>query len=479
MTSMRTQVVRGSYWGASSQILRFLVSLGTLTVLARYLAPADFGIIAVIVTAALLTQTLADLGLSVCLVRQPPEKLTSKALATVFWFKLGSAIAAACFMVLAADFIAALLDMPDLRLPLQASAIVCILTLVHGVPKALLERELRFGAIAGAEFFGALAGALVALGLAIAGFGIWALIGQHIVFAGVATAIMAACARWRPSLEFSWSLLSQFVGFGVRYSGSTLVSLLSNHADRGIIASSTGAIPLGNYAVAAQITDFPSKSISELIQRLTLSVLSKTQNDDGRTRYIYLRTVHACCVVAFPMMLGIAALSDQIITLVLGPGWELAAQVLPYLAIAAALSPVNSITSNLYLARGEAGLHLRMTLLGTLFSVVGMLIGAFFGLEGIAIGRLAGHILVIGPLWGGGARLIGLSLLHVLRVVLPVTLSSMIMWIGVSGAASLIDLPIPLEIMALVAIGICLFSLTQIIFDRPRMIALMNYIFKN
>jgi PST family polysaccharide transporter len=254
------------------------------------------------------------------------------------------------------------------------------------VPSALLAREMRFGALARSQVVGSLFGAVAAISMALAGFGVWALVAQPLCGASVTLAGCALAQHWYPRFEFSWLKVKSLARFSAALLGTSLVNYLNRNTDSVLVGRVLGAGPLGQYSMGVQLMLYPLQHVSSVFVRVLLPTLMQLQDDLQRLRTAYLKTAACIALVTFPIMGGLFALADDFVQVVFGPNWNEMAPLLKVLAWVGMLQSVGTTVGTLYLSTGNPGTALRVTLIGTPVLVGGMVAGLPWGILGVAVG---------------------------------------------------------------------------------------------
>lgn len=413
------------FWIGNGQAIRIGVTLGTVAILARLLSPEAFGVIAAVIMVALIANAIGDFGLGAALTRA--TTIDEEMLNCVFWSNLVISLVLAAIIAASAGWIAALFGDPALAAPLRVSALIVPLTAPRSVPRALLERALAFRKVAIAETAGTMIGCLAGIGAALAGADVWALVVQQLCLAGGASAAIFLAARWRPRALLSLRQHREIFHFGGYLTMSHLAGLVSGQATRPIISRNLGLDALGLYTVAAQMVEYPIRNVAAVLQRIILPVFSRVQDDDARQRHMHITVTHGICLIVLPMLVLLAMLSREITLLVLGPGWERAASLLVYLAIAGMTGAASMPSRTLLVARNRARLSFWLNVVSAVVVVLAQLFAVRYGIEAVAIARAGAAFVMTAILVAISFRLIGQSFGRVGVTLMPLMVSAAVM----------------------------------------------------
>ncbi|MGH8892449.1 MAG: oligosaccharide flippase family protein, partial [Actinomycetes bacterium] len=236
-------MINGTLW---TLVQRWGVRLTTLivfVVLGRLLDPTDFGVVALAGVFVGVLNVFSDFGLSTYLVQAPSIDQRTKS--TVFWCGLIFSVVVAAALVAASAWISALFQAPDMRVVLMALAASIVITAFSTTQTALLKRALNFRTIALRSLVATLTAAVVAIGLALAGQGVWALVAQSLVFNATSAVVLWTATGWRPDLIFDRGAARHALRYGGSVLGVQLVSQVRHRADALVIGLILGTTALG------------------------------------------------------------------------------------------------------------------------------------------------------------------------------------------------------------------------------------------
>ena len=358
--SLSHRTVRNVAWLGSSQAIRQGVALLTMIVLARFLGPSEFGIFAMALFVNELAQLLVDFGMGAALIQR--KELSQRMLSSCFWVNVGVALSAALLLVALGPWIAAYFEQPALRWLMLATGLNLLLSSMAVLPQALLSRRLAFRDVAVGTLVGSIAGACTAVSLATAGFGVWALAFQPVVGTLITMLYLFARARWRPSFCFDLSSISGLL----RFSGQLLLSSVVGHFTRNltslILGPTMGVTTLGLISMAQTITWLPIAQFSQTVVRATFPVFAQLQEDMDRFREGFFRATGIVAILAFPLMMGIGALADDLVPVVFGQKWAPASVLVMIVCAPALVQSVTMLAGMALLAMGRADYLLRIAL---------------------------------------------------------------------------------------------------------------------
>jgi O-antigen/teichoic acid export membrane protein len=427
-------------WVSISQVGRQVLQLAVTAVLARLLVPDDFGLMSVTLVVVGILGLVRDLGTGVTIVQVPT--LTTRLISTLFWSNVALGLVAVVGVALLAPAIAALFREPRLAEILAVSSFAFAISSLSIVQQALLERAMRFRAVATVELVSVVMGGIVGVAAALAGFGVWSLVAQALAAAVASSVLYTLAGRWLPTRQFSLSDLRGVARFGLGVTGFNLLNYASRNADYVLIGARLGAGPLGQYTLAYRVMLYPLQAVSAVISRATFPIYARLQADDARLRELYLRAVSMIALIAFPMVFGVMATSDRLVAVLFGPKWAEAGEVLAILAPVGLVQVIATTVGPLYQAKGRASLMLGWGIVSGIATVAAFAIGLGWGIVGVAAAYLVITLVLAYPGLALPYGLIGLTLPALLRVIVRPAICGAGMFLTVAIASRLVGQPV-------------------------------------
>lgn len=357
---MKEQIAKSVFWMVWSrggvQVLSFI---GTLLV-ARWLSPSDYGVMALVGIWTGTIAMVADMGLGWAIVQFP--EVEERELQGCFWLTLLITGLAYVSLYASAPTIARWFDSPQLTAALRVSSVTLLLFAFRLVPDAMLRKRLALDKIAQAEMAAAAASIPVMLVFAWVGAGVWAL-----VFSGVVQAVIAALALivfypWWPRMQFSGRRLPAMLRFSASAVGANLGWSVYSQLDSLIVGKLTNEQTLGFYAMAKQLALMPVTKISVVVNQLAAPVMARIQDEQQRLRTAFLRLVRLVTCLTFPLCVGLALVAYDLIPVVLGHKWEPVAPLFQVFCLYALTHSVEVLLPPVLLARYRAGFLLKWTM---------------------------------------------------------------------------------------------------------------------
>lgn len=423
---------RGVLWMTVQKWITRLGGLVTVAILTRILDPADFGTVSAAMSVLPMVYLLSDVGLSTYIVQA--DELTERALRTSFWFSVSMGLLLAFALYFGAPAFAVAFSIPGVTAVLRGMAPAILLVSLSSVSIALLRRRLQFRELAQQTAVAGIAAQVVAIVLAFAGAGAWALVGQLLVSLLVGGTLAVLRARWVPRWGFSFADLRLMAAFGGQVVVVELVAIARAWGETAIIAAALGATGLGYLSIAKKLIETVQDLSTSAIFPVSTVVFAKTRDDLSRLRSAYHRALSACyATVSLP--LGMVAVASALIVPVLfGGGWGQSIGVAQVLAVAGVLTMGATLDHGLFYGMGRPGSWLWYAVVIDGLTVATTAVTVRWGLMGVALGFVGVAAVATALRWALVARLVES---RVVTVAVPILRSAPIM-VGSAAAGVLV-----------------------------------------
>jgi O-antigen/teichoic acid export membrane protein len=383
---IRAQAVKSAAWYGGTRLWGQLLSWVVTILLARLLVPADYGLFAMASSVLTMLELLQEFGLGTAIIQR--RDLTRAQINGVFWIVFGTSLALTTATMLAAGAIGGFYAEPQLAGVLRVLCLMFLLDSVGMVPYNLLSKALDLRRRSIAEVIGSVAKTLVSLGLAYAGFGVWALVWGHLTRAVVLNGALLAFSGWWPGLQVTRKGMGGVLTFGLRIAGTHLVGSVSPALTALILGRFLGGAALGLYAMATSLSEAPHRISTALINQISFPVFSRLQGEPEELARYFLKISKYLALISLPAQVGLVLVASDLVPLLLSERWEAVTVPFQIMCLESAVIVVTLAASPLLTALGRANLLLGRSFLSVTIMASATLIGAWFGLVGVALARL-------------------------------------------------------------------------------------------
>jgi PST family polysaccharide transporter len=388
--------VRGGILTVASQAGRLGLQLASTMALARLLAPEQFGVFAMATAVTGFFALFREMGLSTATVQK--DEVTHAQVSLLFWVNTGMGLLIGAVMLLLASPIAGFFGVPEVAGLVRVLALGPVLGGAAVQHQALLQRQMRFGAIGAVNVSSMLAGAVAGVALAWGGAGTWSLAALSLVTELVYTAASWWACRWRPGWPRRGTGARGMLRFGGNLVGVNLSYYLARNLDKVLLGRFAGAAALGLYSRAYALLTMPLQQVNAPLSAVALPALSRLVNEPEGYRRAYCSLAEKIQMVSVPGIALLLVCADWVTRILLGPGWEGAALLYTLLGLAGIVQPLTNTTGWLFLTQGRAAEALRWSLTSGALTVLSFVAGLPWGAVGVAAGYGIVSLLLKAPL---------------------------------------------------------------------------------
>lgn len=428
MTSTRgisEATARGMAWSMGATVGGRLISLASLTVLARLLAPQDFGLLAFALAFLAYLETVGDLGTGAALIYWPKRwrdvaQLTFVANLAMGFLWLG-------ITWFSAPFIADFFGSPEGEGILRALAWVLPLKALGATHDALLQRDLRFRARAIPELTLMGVKAAVAVPLAFLGLGAWSLVWGQIAGQAAYTLLVWSLVSWRPQRRFPRGLVRPVLGYGGGIVSVNVLAAILHHADIVVVGRMLGIVVLGFYQMAYRVPDIAITLLVRVSGKVLFPAMSRLQGAGASPRDLYLSALRYLSILTIPGSVGLILLAEPIVVTVFGEVWRPSIPIMQALAAYGGLRALGSYTGDVLKAGGRPHLLALIGLLRAVVLVPGLILAGTRGPATVALALVAEAALSTAVFFLVVARVTGASMAAIAAALRPGVLGSIAM----------------------------------------------------
>lgn len=396
-----------------AQLVTFIVSI----VLARILAPEDYGQIALITVFTTIMQVFVDSGLGTALIQK--KDADDLDFSSVFYFNFVVCLILYAVMFGAAPFIAGFYNDSSLTPIIRVISLTIVISGVKGIQQSYVSRNMLFKRFFYATLGGTTFSAFLGIALAYAGFGVWAIVAQQLSNTAIDTLILWLTVKWRPKRMFSWERLKGLLSFGWKMLASSLLDTVYNNIRSLIIGKMYSSSDLAYYDQGKKFPNVIVTNINTSIDSVLLPTMASTQDDAGRVKSMTRRAIKTSTYIMAPLMMGLAFCAEPIVELVLTDKWLPCVPFLRIFCITYMFYPIHTANLNAIKAMGRSDLFLKLEIAKKVVGMALLLSTMWFGVMAMVysllIGTVTGMIINSWP----NRKLLNYSYLEQMRDILP------------------------------------------------------------
>jgi O-antigen/teichoic acid export membrane protein len=415
MKDLKEKTIRGGSARGAALAATLLLRVGSMMVLARLLEPKDFGLLGMVTAFTGVLSLFRDFGLSSAVIQR--ADVTEQQTSTLFWINVLVGAMLAILAAALAPVVSTFYHEPRL---LWVTIVVATGFLLNGAGvqhSALLQRQMRFTALAVIDVVSLIVSNAIAVGAAKAGYGLWALVVMTVSLPLTTTIGLWMAAAWVPGLPHRGVGIRSMMRFGGTLTLNGLVMYVASNFEKILLGRFWGAEALGIYGRAYQLIRIPTDNLNSAVGDVAFSALSRIKDDPGRLKRYFLKGYSFVLALTLPVTIACALFSDDIIFVFLGPKWKEAAGIFrllaPTMLIFAIANPLGWLLNSL----GLVGRGLRIALVIAPLMIASYIIGLPYGPKGVAFAYSAVMILWIFPVIAWAIHETLISFWDVLRSV--------------------------------------------------------------
>jgi O-antigen/teichoic acid export membrane protein len=387
MTTLHQKTASAAKWSAVDVFMRQGVQFVVSVVLARLLAPEDFGVIAMLAMFIGVAGIFIDSGFSAALIQRRNTTLTEES--TVFYFNLGMGAATALLLCAAAPWIAAFFKQPVLQYLSYAMAFNLFVGAFGGMHTTLLSREMNFRTLAKVGAVSSVAAGGLAVYMASQGYGVWSLAG-HSVASGIITVLLLwRWHPWRPAWAFNFASLRSFFRFGGYTMAATLTDVFSANLYLILIGKMYSVRDAGLYSRAQNTQQLPVTLMMGIINRVAFPTFASVAEDKARLVRGLRQAQALAMLVSLPVSVGVIILAEPLVLTLFGAQWQPCVPILQVLGLGGLLWPLHVLNLNILSAQGRADVFFWLTILKKIFTISLTVAASFYGIMAIAWAQVA------------------------------------------------------------------------------------------
>lgn len=429
MSSIKEATVTSLLWKVMERGGNAVVQMAVQVVMARLLAPEQFGALAVMLVFVSLGNVIVQSGLNTALIQSP--EADDADFSTVFWMSLAVSVALYAAIFLAAPSVAAFYAMPGIVWPLRALGLLLVVSAYNSVQVAKVTRDLQMRKVFRATMASVIFSAVSGIGAAVAGAGLWALVAQQLSYQLVNCVVLAFQVDWKPRMVFCAERARELFGFGWRLLASGLLEQGYQSLADLVVGKRFSPARLGLVSQGKKYPQAVGSMLDGAIQPVMLSAVSRVQDDRARVKRLVRRALKTSTFLIAPAMTLFACCAPSLVPALLGPQWAEAVPFMQVYCMVYALLPIHTTNLQALNGMGRSDLFLRLELVKKAYGIAALL---FCALVLNDVRALVMSYLVTGVLstfvnaWPN-KRVIGYSYAEQVRDIAPAFL--------LSGAAAL------------------------------------------
>ena len=389
--SLKDRTVKGVGWSAADAFLGHGVTFLVGIVLANILSPAEYGLIGMCTIFTTVLTGIIDSGFSNALIRK--KEVTNDDYNTMFITNMVMSIGMFIALFFSAPLIARFFSCDELTDLVRVMGLILIIQASSLVQYTRLTKRIDFKTKTKASIIAAVISGAIGIGMALAEFGVWSLVGQKLSERSIYTLCLWVFNKWLPGFHFSVESFRYLWGFGWKIMLSGLLDNIWKQLYHVVVGKCYSPATLGQYSRSREYAHLFSHNVTSIVQRVTFPVLAEVQDDKERMLKAYRRIIKTVMLVTAVCMFALGAVSEPLIYSLIGRKWHQAASFLPFICISMSLYPLHSINLNMLQVQGRSDLFLYLEIIKKIVSVGPICLGIFVNIYWMLVGSIVAGII--------------------------------------------------------------------------------------
>jgi PST family polysaccharide transporter len=469
-TDLKKQAIRGAGTTVLSRFFIYFIQMLSTIFLARLLTPDDFGLVAMVTVFSMILVEFGLLRLNEATIQK--EHITHIQISALFWINLALCLIISLFFMGLSPLIAWFYGEPRLINITIAIGITFIFSGLSTQHMALMQRNMQFAQFTANQIVATIITEIVAVIMALKGFGYWALVVRRILpQAAISVGAWILC-RWRPGIPKKTAGVLPMLKFGMSSLGNYFTNYISRSVDKLLIGHFYGTTALGYYDKAYQLFVMPLNQLTYPLTNVAVATLSRLIDEPDKFRRYYLEAVSKIAFIGMLLSVVLSLIGNDFIVLLLGSKWIKTGEIFSLLAPSIGVTLIYSTHGWLHLSLGKPDRWFRWGIVASAIVLICIGIGLQFNIIGVALGYTASFFILFWPgLWYAG-KPAGISVSSILFVswkygvaALVTYLISRFIFIKIISVANFLEIVnLPIKIIISACLSTCIYLLCIVIF---------------
>ena len=425
---MSKRVASGVAWNIAEKIGSTLLQAIVSIIVANRIMPDDMGIIAVLTVFVTLSQVVIDSGFSQTLIRK--ANATAEDFKAVFRFNLIASLALYAILTATTPWVASYYGWELIRKVAPVLYLLLPLNALCVIQNTIMVKEFRFAQLSTIIFFSSLISGIIAIVMALTGFGIWSLVGQRVSMMATKAILLWWKSPWRWRSDIRTGSLREMTPYSLRLIATDMITAIYNNIAQLFIGKIYSADMLGYYNQAQKLKDMPVNATMQSIQSVTFPALAKISDNPTKFDEGYRRVLMLTAFIMLPVMTGLIATADDIYMLLLKPQWHPAIPYFRIMCLIGIFYPISAIAYNVLKVRSNGAIILRLEIIKKVIMTIILATTIPISVMAIAWGMVAAAACEMVLNIGATLRYAGLKLKSLVSTLLPIIALTAVMYLA-------------------------------------------------
>ncbi len=472
---LRNKVASGVAWSVTEKLGSILLQVAVSIIVARMLVPEDFGVMAIMTFFTALALVVVDSGFSQTLIRK--TAVSQQDYKSVFIFNIAVSLLLYGVLTLSAPLIARFYGLSVIERIAPALFLLLPLNALCVIQNTIFIREFRFDVISKINLSASTVSGLIAVGMAVGGCGVWALVGQRLSMMAVRAVLLWILGKWRAVGYGSMAALGEMTPFSLRLMATDIISAVYNNIATLFIGKMHSADTLGYFNQAQKLKELPLSSAMQSVQSVTYPALSRIRDDKAKFAEGYRKVLMLTAFVMFPLMTGMIAVADDMFLLLLGERWMPTVPYFKVLSLCGVFLPLAMVAYNILKVGSNGQIIVRLEIVKKSIMTVILAVTIPHSVTAVAWGLVAMTAVEATVNITASVRYTSLSWWRIVRTLLPIALLTGAMYTCVTLSAQFVaEWHVALRLLTGIAVGVTVYTATAFALRMEAMLELRTTI---
>ncbi|MBP1618561.1 MAG: lipopolysaccharide biosynthesis protein [Bacteroidetes bacterium] len=383
--TLKEKTSKGLFWGGVSNGLQQLVGLSIGVVLMKLLSLSDYGIVGILAIFTGIAGVIQESGFTAALINR--KKIVHEDFNSIFWFNIFISLVLYLILFFSAPLIAYFCDEPKLTYISRVVFLSFFFGSLGIAHNAILLKKLMVKQRAIIDTVALTASGIASIIMAVKGMGYWALVTNQLLFSAIGTTLRWYFSGWKPSLSFQIGPIKEMGRFSSKLLVSNIVAQIQANMFTFLLGHYYAKTDVGIFSQGTKWANMGTTFIRGMINGVAQPVFAITTNEKERQALIFRKTIRFISFLSFPLLLGIAFISKEFITLI-DVKWLPCVPILQMFCCTGILASLQFFYSQLIISHGKSNAYFANTVAICIIQIILAGISLRFGIYYLALSSL-------------------------------------------------------------------------------------------
>lgn len=384
-------VLAGFFWRFAERVGAQGVKLLIEIILARLLLPDDYGLIALVTVFITVLNVFVDSGLGNALIQK--KDADDLDFSSVFWFNIVWCMVLYFMLFLGSPILAGFYGRSELTPVLRILGLQVIISGVKNVEQAYVSKTMQFKKFFFATLGGTIGAAVIGIIMAYHGYGVWALVAQHLFNTLTDTIILWLSVNWRPKFMFSWKRFKLLYSFGWKLLISSLIDTIYTEIRQLVIGKFYSSSDLAYYNRGRQFPFLFVNNVNSSIDSVLLPTFSQEQDNKEKVKTMVRKSIKMSTYIMAPLLMGLAFVGEPFVRLLLTDKWLPCVPFMRIFCVTFMFYPIHTANLNAIKAMGRSDLFLKLEIIKKTIGIIALVLTMKISVMAMAYSLLVTSVL--------------------------------------------------------------------------------------